>query len=45
MSKTGRDVRCKRCKKTVGNSLHLEGWGADVRDEQVVGYMCPGCME
>jgi hypothetical protein len=45
MAKTGRDVRCKRCKKTVGDSLNLKGWGADVRDGDVVGYICPGCMQ
>jgi len=41
---TGRTVRCKRCKTRTANSLNLEGWAADVKEGQIVGYICPDCL-
>jgi hypothetical protein len=45
MTKTGRDIRCKRCKVNVTNSLDLQGWGVDYRDNQIVGYICNKCLK
>jgi hypothetical protein len=45
MSQTGRDIRCKRCKVNVTNSLNLDGWGVDYRDNQIVGYICDKCLK
>lgn len=44
MAQTGRDIRCKRCKVSVTNSLDLAGWGVDYRDNEIVGYICPKCL-
>ncbi len=45
MAITGRDIRCKRCKVNVTNSLELGGWGIDYRDNEIVGYVCPKCLK
>jgi hypothetical protein len=42
---TGRKIRCRRCKSKTANSLNLEGWAADVRSGEIVGYICPDCLK
>lgn len=41
----GRTVRCKRCKTNTGNSLELDGWGFQVKDGNILGYICPACLK
>jgi hypothetical protein len=41
----GRTIRCKRCKVTTANSLELDGWAVDIRDQQISGYICPDCLK
>jgi len=41
----GRNIRCKRCKVTTANSLELDGWAVDIKNQEISGYICPECLK
>jgi hypothetical protein len=45
MAKTGRNIRCKRCKTSIANSLAMDDWAVEVKDGQIAGYICPTCLK